>query len=289
MEGAPGRSREREASPRRRRRGQRSETRRRVVVAVPAAIGAILITYFGGPVFAVGLAFLGLIALHELYALMEDVRPPKIAGFLTLIGLVVAAAVGGFSWLVVVVVAAFPVTFLFALLRAGGRDQVTLAMAGTLFGALWVGLPFAHAILLRDLDQGAGLVLDVLIGTFLGDVAAYFGGRAWGRRPLAPLISPSKTLEGALSGIVGGTVAFVAFAVAYQDFFDGRIGDAVIIGICVAVATPVGDLFESMIKRDLGTKDFGRFFGAHGGVLDRLDAIFFTAVAGYYAALAVGF
>ena len=159
----------------------------------------------------------------------------------------------------------------------------------TLFGVVWVGLPLAHAVFLRELPNGGGLVLDVLIGTFIGDIAAYFGGRAWGRRPLAPRISPNKTLEGALSGIVGGTIAVFLFEVAYQDFLDGRELDALLIGFCVALATPVGDLFESLIKRDLACKDTGGFFGPHGGVLDRLDAVFFTAVAGYYVTLAVGF
>ncbi|MGI8596465.1 MAG: phosphatidate cytidylyltransferase, partial [Thermoleophilaceae bacterium] len=274
-----------------RRRGEhspRSETWARIAVAVPAAIGAILIVYWGGMVFALAIGLLGLVALHELYGMMDGVRPPKLAGFLTVIALAVAAALGGTWWVLVVVVASIPVTFGLALLRPG-REGVTFAIAGTLLGALWVGLALAHAIFLRDLPDGGGLMLDVLVGTFLGDVAAYFGGRAWGRRQLAPLISPSKTVEGAVAGVIGGTLALFLFAVAYQDFFDGREVDALVIGLCVALATPVGDLFESLVKRDLGTKDAGRFFGVHGGVLDRLDAVFFTVVAGYYAAVAVGF
>ena len=294
MEGsARGRRRPPERSgrePRRRRgeRSSRSETWARVAVAVPAAVGAVLIVYWGGAVFVVAIALLGLVALHELFGLMEALRPPRLAGFLTLIALVVAAALGGTWWVLLAVVASIPLTFGLALLRPG-RDGVTFAMAGTLLGALWVGLALAHAIFLRDLPDGGGLMLDVLIGTFLGDVAAYFGGRAWGRRELAPLISPSKTVEGAVAGVIGGTLALFLFAVAYQDFFDGRELDALVIGLCVALATPIGDLFESLVKRDLGTKDTGRFFGVHGGVLDRLDAVFFTVVAGYYAAVAVGF
>jgi phosphatidate cytidylyltransferase len=136
------------------------------------------------------------------------------------------------------------------------------------------------------MHHGGGLVLDVLIGTFIGDTAAYFGGRAWGRRPLAPRISPNKTLEGLVTGVFGGTLAFWLFAVAYQhEWFKGP--DALLIGFVVALVGPVGDLFESAIKRDLDVKDTGRFFGAHGGVLDRVDAVLFTLVAGYYMAQAV--
>ena len=129
-----------------------------------------------------------------------------------------------------------------------------------------------------------GLVLDVLIGTFLGDTGAYFAGRAWGRRRLSPRLSPNKTVEGLLGGIVVGTLAFW-FAGTYQDWLNGV--DALIIGASVAVAAPVGDLFESLIKRDNAGKDTGRVFGAHGGVLDRLDAVLFTVVTAYYVALAV--
>ena len=129
-------------------------------------------------------------------------------------------------------------------------------------------------------------MLDVLIGTFIADTVAYFGGRAWGRRQLAPRISPNKTVEGLVSGIVGGTFAFWLFGLAYQhEWFHG--GDRLIIGLAVAIFAPLGDLFESMIKRDLGVKDTGRFFGAHGGALDRLDAVLFTVVAGYYVSVAV--
>jgi phosphatidate cytidylyltransferase len=165
------------------------------------------------------------------------------------------------------------------------RDDVAWGIAATLFGVVWIGLALAHGVLLRELPHGGALLVDVLIGTFLGDAAAYFGGRAWGRRPLAPRISPSKTVEGLLAGLVGGTLAFWGFAVAYQDFFPGA--DALLIGLCVAVAAPFGDLFQSMIKRDLAAKDSGRFFGPHGGVLDRLDAVFFTVIVGYYASLLI--
>ncbi len=267
---------------------RRSDTRRRVVVAIPGIAFAIFIVVQGGPVFTLGLVALGLVALHELYGLMERVRPVKLAGFLTLIGLVAAAAYGDQFWVVVAVAAAFPVTFALALLRPG-RDDVSWAMAATMFGALWVGIGLAHAALLRELPHGLELVVDVLIGTFVGDTAAYFGGRAFGRRPLAPLISPNKTAEGAVCGILGGTFALFAFAMLYQDVFDDRAWDALVIGLSVALATPVGDLFQSLVKRDLGAKDTGRLFGAHGGVLDRLDAVLFTAIAGYYASVAVGF
>jgi len=265
-------------------RRERSETGPRVAAAIPAIAFAIAIVALGGPWFAAGLFGLGVLAMHELYGLMRRSRPIDLAGFLVLGALLVAALVGGREAMLACLVAALPVTFALALARRG-RENVAWGIATTIFGILWIGVALAHGVLLRELDHGGALVADVMIGTFIGDTCAYFGGRAWGRRLLAPSISPNKTVEGLLAGVVGGTLAFWGFAVAYQDFF--AAGDALLIGLCVALASPLGDLFESLVKRDLEAKDTGRFFGAHGGVLDRLDGVLFSAVVGYYASLAV--
>jgi phosphatidate cytidylyltransferase len=257
----------------------------RVIVAVPAAIFAILIVSAGGEVFVAGIFVLGVVALGELYTLMGRVRPPAIAGFLTLAALLLAALYGDAQNVVMVLVAALPVTFLFGLLRPR-RENIAWAIAAVLFGVMWVGLAMVHAVWLRELPHGDGLLIDVLIATFLGDTFAYFGGRMYGRTPIAPLISPNKTLEGLVAGFVGATLAFW-FAGLYQDWLSGV--DALIIGALVAFAAPIGDLFESALKRDLAVKDTGKAFGAHGGVLDRLDAVFFTVVVGYYAATGLGY
>jgi phosphatidate cytidylyltransferase len=149
---------------------------------------------------------------------------------------------------------------------------------------VWVGMAIAHAIMLRELPHGDGIVVDVLVGTFVGDTGAYVGGRWFGTRPLAPRISPNKTVEGLLIGFVVAIVATWA-AGLYQDWLTH--GQALILGAAVGAAAPVGDLLESAVKRDAGTKDAGTLFGAHGGALDRLDAAFFTLVSGYYVWLAL--
>jgi phosphatidate cytidylyltransferase len=272
------------ATASRRRRRRTGSTAARVLIAIPWVGVALVAVYFENgallPPLVIGL---GVVGLHELYQLLSPVRPIALAGFLGTAGLILAAAYGDQYQMVLALVLTVPVTFALALARPE-RRHVTLAMAATLFGVLWIGLALAHAVLLRDLEHGDGLLVDVLIGTFIGDTAAYFGGRLWGTRPLAPSISPSKTVEGLVIGFVLGTMAFW-FAGLYQDWLSG--GDALAIGACVAAAAPLGDLFESFIKRDLGVKDAGRLFGEHGGVLDRLDAAFFTVVIGYYVARAL--
>jgi phosphatidate cytidylyltransferase len=250
----------------------------RIIAGIPAAAFAIFIVAYGDWVFAAGAALLGLICLHELYALYGELRPARLAGFLGLIGLVVAAMEGDTTHIVLVLVASVALVFLLTLIGpsvAGG----TLGMAIVLLGIVWVGLAIAHAVLLRELPHGGGIVADVLVGTFVGDTGAYFAGRGFGQHRLAPRVSPNKTVEGLVGGILTAILA-VWVAGLYQDWLSHT--DALLLGLGVALAAPVGDLFESFIKRDAGTKDTGRLFGAHGGALDRLDAILFTLVVGYY-------
>jgi phosphatidate cytidylyltransferase len=271
--------------PARRRRRGRSDLGARLVAAAPAVAFAIFITAEGGLVFAFGLLIVGMVSMAELYKLTARARPVPLAGYLALLGLLLAAHYGGQFQMLLVLVASVPATFLLAVARPQ-RENVSWGIASTLLGIVWIGLALSHAVLLRELDHGGALVVDVLIGTFVGDTCAYFGGRGWGQRLLAPRISPNKTVEGLVVGIIGGTVAFWGFEVAYQNNFLGG-KEALVMGFVVALAAPIGDLFESLIKRDLDVKDTGRIFGAHGGALDRLDAVFFTAVAGYYVAVAL--
>ena len=185
--------------------------------------------------------------------------------------------------MLLVLAASFPVLFAFGADRRH-RDGIDGSMGVTLLGIVWIGIPLVHAVLLRDLpNHGAALLVDVLVGTFAADTGAYATGRMFGTHKIAPNLSPNKTLEGLIGGFLIGTMAFW-FAGLYQDWLSGV--DALIIGAAVAAIAPVGDLFESMLKRDLGKKDTGTLFGPHGGILDRLDAVFFTVVVGYYLAVA---
>jgi phosphatidate cytidylyltransferase len=260
------------------RRNGGSDLMARVVVAIPSAVVVIVVNAVGGALWALALFAVGCLCLHELYELLRPVRPVRLAGFLALAGLLAAALYGTQFHILLAAVAAMPV--LFALTAWGpSRDQASLAMASTLLGVWWIGFALAHAVLLRELPHGNAIVIDVLVGTFVGDTGAYFGGRTFGRRPLAPRISPNKTVEGLLIGMLTAIVS-VVIAGLYQDWL--ATTDALLLGLGVALAAPIGDLFESFVKRDVGIKDSGRAFGAHGGALDRVDAALFAAVVGYY-------
>jgi len=273
----------RSARPRRDSAG--SDLFKRILVAIPAIAFAAAIIYFGGAIFALGVLVLGLVCLHELYDLLAPLRPVRLVGFLGLIGLTAAAGFGGEREVLLALVAVLPL--LFALVVAGPvRDHITLGVAATLLGVYWVGLGTAHAVLLRELEHGGALVFLVLLGTFLGDTGAYLGGRVFGTHRMAPRISPNKTWEGLGFGFVTAVASVWYMGQTYSGTWISGV-DGLALGVAVGLASPVGDLFESMIKRDVGTKDTGGLFGVHGGALDRLDAALFSLIAGYHVWLVV--
>ncbi len=261
----------------------RSDLLGRVVVAVPAFVVAIVLVDVGGLAWTLAMIALGCAGCAELYRMLARWKPVPAVGFLAVAGMCLAAHFGGERQVMEVALGTVPVLFGAIVLR-GQSSGATVAIAGTLLGVYWLAFAFAQAVLLRQLHHGNGVVIDVMVGTFLGDTGAYFGGRLFGRHPLAPAISPKKTVEGLFCGML---VAIFAVFVAglYQTWLTQ--GEALALGLTIAVLGPIGDLFESLVKRDAGTKDTGSLFGAHGGALDRLDAIIFTIVAAYFIWAAV--
>ena len=243
-----------------------SETLARIAWALPWIAIVVTIAVIGGELFAAAMIGFACVGIHEFFRMTRDARPFLLTAFVAAAALVAAAFYGDQYQMMIVLAASIPLIFLSSITRPN-RDGITVA----------------HAVLLRELpEHGAALLVDVLVGTVVADTAAYAGGRLFGRHRLAPALSPNKTLEGLAFGFVGGTLG-LWFAGLYQDWLSGI--DALLIGMAVAALAPIGDLFESMLKRDLQIKDSGTIFGPHGGLLDRLDAVLFTIVAGYYLAV----
>jgi phosphatidate cytidylyltransferase len=265
------RAREREPS------GRRSDLLGRILVAIPAAVLVIVFIDLGGLPWALFIIVGAWLCLTELYRMLVRWRPVALVGLGSAAAMVLVAHYGNRGDILEVAVITVPVLFFAAVARGVGRP--TTAIASTLLGVYWIGFAAAFAVLLRQLPHGNGVIIDVLVGTFVADTAAYLGGGLFGRRPLAPRISPNKTVEGLIVGFLAAIVA-VFLAGTFQAWLTQ--GDALLLGLAVAIFGPIGDLFESLIKRDAGTKDTGHLFGPHGGVLDRADAALFTIVAGYY-------
>lgn len=233
---------------------------------------------------AIFLIVLGVVCMHELFRMLGAWKPVPLVGFAAVVGLVLVARYQGERQVLEVAVGVLPVLFAVLLLR-GQRERLTLSVASTLLGIWWIGFAVAHAELLRRLPHGGAILIDVLVGTFLGDTAAYLGGRLFGRRLLVPAISPSKTVEGLFCGALVAILTLVCAGLLQNTWMTQ--GHALALGVAVAVLGPLGDLFESAIKRDAEAKDTGSLFGAHGGALDRADAALFTILGSYYIWYAV--
>ena len=250
----------------------------RVLVAIPAGVIAIGLIAAGGDLFAAGLALLGLVCLHELFRMFDHARPSRLAGMVGLVAVVAAASLGDGNAVLRVFMATIPLVFLLVAFQAGGGGAAGVSV--TMLGIIWVGLALAHAVLLRDLEHGAALVVAAALGTFIGDTGAYVGGRWFGRTKLAPAISPNKTVEGLVIGLLTCVLVVWWIGLSYDDWLGGSKG--AMLGLAIGIAAPLGDLFESYLKRDAGVKDSGVMFGAHGGALDRIDAVMFSVVTTFY-------
>jgi phosphatidate cytidylyltransferase len=256
----------------------------RILVAVAAIPVVLGIVYLGGWwVFGLAAAAAA-VSLHEFWLLTRPLRPLAPAGYVGGILALVAAELNGVDWML----GAFMLTFALAFVLKGvsaARQAATASISATAMGAAWIGLGLGFLILVRELPQHGRLAaFTVILAVWAGDTLAYFGGRLIGRHKMAPRISPGKTWE----GFVLGTAAtiFVAFVALYdQDFL--TIPESLVLGAVIAVAAPMGDLFESLLKRDAGVKDSGKLLGGHGGMLDRLDAFLFAGPAAYFAILAL--
>ena len=252
------------------------------LIGLPLVLGVV---WLGGWWLCIAAALVGLLALHEYYGMTRPLRPIVIAGYLGLLLTVIAAQAGGAAWVIGALFATVALTFLLKGF-ADTKQSATVSVGGTTLGVIWIGLGLVALMALRGLPvHGRLAAFTVLLAVWAGDTLAYLAGRMLGRHKLAPTISPGKTWE----GLVGGTLAtvFVTFVALYQDRGEFlTIGQALLLGLALAVAAPLGDLFESLLKRDMGVKDSGTLLGGHGGVLDRIDAQLFAAVAGFYVILA---
>ena len=257
----------------------------RLLVAAAALPVVLAAVYVGGWWLFALTALGGVVALHEYWLLTRKLSPLSPAGYVGAALALVGAQLGGVTWMLGGLLTAFPLAFVLKGISAS-RQAPTASISATVMGALWIGGGLGFVLLVRDLHRGRLATLAVLIAVWAGDTIAYLGGRLIGRHRMAPQISPGKTWE----GFVFGTIAtiFAAFVTLYdaRDTFLS-IGEAVALGAVVAVAAPLGDLFESMLKRDAGVKDTGRLLGGHGGMLDRIDAILFAAPAAYFTLLAL--
>jgi len=282
-----------------------SDLAKRWAVAAAGIPAVLVLLYLGGWALATPvalLAALGSLECHRMAA-QGGVSALRWVGAGGAAGFVLAAAwrptFDGFAPAALgIVIAVTAVALVGAIAARGPEDKPLASVAVTLFGSVYVGIPLAFAPLLHALPEakawvvtgaawaGALAVALPLAATWLGDALALFVGTAWGSGGLAPSISPNKSWVGVWGGLSGAALASVVWYVIAGAQLPGlpvpSLLVAALIGIFLGVWAIVGDLAESLMKRDAGVKDSGTFFPGHGGVLDRLDALLFTLPAAYF-------
>ena len=266
--------------------------KKRVITAlwgIPLLIAAV---WFDKPLpwFTILFAIWGVLAVLEFYRV---VATSKIAP-LTYFGLV---------WSLLFIISPhFDYDFLIPLLLTSGvmisliwlvlrrrKEGAFIGWAWTIAGILYVGWLLSYFVALRGLDDGRNWVFFALFATFVSDTAAFFTGRALGRHYLVPSISPGKTWEGAIGGIFGAIIVSLLFTLPTLFnlpnplyIHDFSYWQAIILGLLVSIFSQLGDLVESLLKRNMGVKDSGKLLPGHGGFLDRMDSIVFAGIVVYY-------
>jgi phosphatidate cytidylyltransferase len=257
----------------------------RVLTAVAIAVVALIILRLGRVPTTLMVAVIVGFSAFELYEAFRRAgyHPATVLGLLGCVSIVPIAYSNGLDAfpLVIVLVTAFTMLWYMAEV-VSARPVVNIAI--TLFTFVYIGVFGAFAGLLLSAPDGIGFILGLAICAIGYDVAGYFVGTQFGRSRMSPRLSPNKTWEGLLAGMAASIILGVILGRVLAPW-DGKLIHGIALGIVVAIVAPIGDLCESMIKRDLGLKDLGTILPGHGGVLDRFDAMLFCLPAVYYLAV----
>ena len=260
--------------------------KKRVITAlwgIPLLIAAV---WFDKPLpwFTVLLAIWGVLAVFEFYRM---VAASKIAP-LTYFGLVWSLLFilsphfnNDFITSPTLLTSAVVLSLVWLVLRRQ-KEGAFIGWAWTIAGILYVGWLLSYFVALRGLDDGRNWVFFALFATFGSDTAAFFIGRALGRHHLVPSISPGKTWEGAIGGIFGAIMISLLFTLPTPLGLPLSYWQAILLGLLVSIFGQLGDLVESLLKRNMGVKDSGKLLPGHGGFLDRIDSIVFAGIVIYY-------
>ena len=259
----------------------------RVVSGVVLVLVIVILLWWGEIPFTVGISLIALGGLWELYSTFSDhrYRPAMLLSIAAGCAFPVIAYFVRESQDLTPLAAAMalylPLLFAWCILR-GGSDSPTTDIAVSLVGVALVGFCLAHFVLMLGFDDVAWTApFAVIVTVWIYDAIAYFAGSAFGRHKMAPRISPGKSWEGTAAGTAAAFIAaYVLYLTLNRDWLSLKVAMALAGVVCVF--GPLGDLSESLVKRELGIKDMSSLIPGHGGIMDRFDSMFFTAVVSYY-------
>lgn len=247
----------------------------RINTAVILAVISLALIWWGRTPFVLEISLFALAASCEAFDMVERkrLRPLRRSGTLCTLLILISAWLGGVAGLAHATLLSFLLILTLCVLRSQQRQSMMLDAAATMMSVMYVGWLFSFLVLLRALPQGAALVTLLLGMITLTDSGAYFVGRTLGKHKLCPALSPKKTLEGSL----GGLLLSAGLGYALGPHFGLTPLHGLALGAGVSLLGQVGDLWESALKREVGIKDAGELLGGHGGVLDRFDSLAFAA------------
>ncbi len=260
----------------------------RIISGIVGAAVLVGILLAGQMAVEIAVAAAALIALYEMYRSVGVVKNPVVL-LLGGIMAVVLPLMGGNHSLIFLLVILYTIAMLAAMLFNHEKIKVE-DMAKTYCLTLYITLFISCIAYIRGMENGASLIWIVLIGSFASDIFAYFVGVFLGKHKLCPKISPKKTIEGAVGGIVGTALCFVLYGVVLSTFlaYDVSYLQLIILGVIAAAISQLGDLTASVIKRQYGIKDYGNLMPGHGGIMDRCDSLIFVAPVVYLYLTFVG-
>ncbi len=239
--------------------------------------------------FTIIVAIFGTGALIEFYALAArtEVKPLTFFGVVWALLFIISPHFNHATIPLTLITTATVLSLVLLLFRKP-KETAFASWAWTMGGLFYVGWLLSYLVALRNVEHGRDWVLFALFCTFASDTTSFFIGRAFGKRHMAPFISPNKTWEGAVSGALGAIIVSLAFSTAMSSFSDLSLstGQLVLLGLTVSVFGQLGDLSKSLLKRNAGVKDSGKLLPGHGGFLDRIDSLIFAGMVVYYFALA---
>lgn len=248
------------------------------IIGLPFLIAAI---WFGTPWFSILVAAMAAISGIEFYRMVEQkkIEPLTFAGIIAIL-LLVASPHCSYSSIQPVLISLIVVISLLWILFRYPRENSFNNWAWTIAGIFYIGWALSYWIELRILEAGREWVFWILLIIIASDIGAYFIGRTFGKRFIAPSISPKKTWEGS----IGGFICSIIIALVFGLVFSLPIvhWHMIVLGSIINIFTQLGDLVESLLKRNIGVKDSSNLIPGHGGVLDRIDSFIFTGIIAYY-------
>ncbi len=257
--------------------------KKRVITALVGLPLLIPVIWFGEPWFTILVAIWGILAAFEFYRMVaaSKVSPLTYFGLIWTLLFILSPHFDYAPLTPLLLTSAVILSLIWLLLRRQKEGAFTGWM-WTIGGILYIGWLLSYFVVLRGLDDGRNWAFLALFTTFASDTAAFFTGRAIGKHKLAPHISPDKTREGTIGGLLGAIIVSLLFILPTPLSLPLNWWQTILLGLLVSIFGQLGDLVESLFKRNMGVKDSGEVRPGHGGILDRMDSVVFAGVVVYY-------